>query len=125
MEGEVTPEQRDETVRERSGCLKLFLGLGIILSVVQIVLLIVPMFLRPAVAVTLGSLFILLLNVLTLVSYVAVWNWRKWGAYGLIALETFAILSNLAVGSLGGALGDVLGLAIVIFVVRSVWNELE
>jgi hypothetical protein len=55
---------------------------------------------------------------------IAIWQWKKWGAYGFFATAAIVFVMNaLTIGA--GAFSVLLGVALLGFLLRSVWDEME
>jgi hypothetical protein len=55
----------------------------------------------------------------------AIWKWKKLGVYGFVGSAFVAFLVNLiSIGILGSLFGLV-GVAILAFLLRSVWNQMD
>ncbi len=55
----------------------------------------------------------------------AVWRWKKWGAYGFAASALVAFLVNLTSTGLLAALFGLLGLVTFALLVRPVWRHMR
>ncbi|NJP04272.1 MAG: hypothetical protein HC837_00900 [Chloroflexaceae bacterium] len=56
---------------------------------------------------------------------VAIWLWRRWGAYGYGLLTLVTIGINFLAGAGPTAFAGLLGVALLIYVVRPVWDLME
>jgi hypothetical protein len=57
---------------------------------------------------------------------IAVWKWQKWGVYGFVAVSLLAFVVNVASGiPIILALFGFVGLAILAYLVRNVWDQME
>ena len=68
-----------------------------------------------------------LLGVLNLVSAIAMWKWKKWGAFGFgLAIAGFFVLSIMrgAISLPGALLGIVICFAILVRLVRPIWQRM-
>jgi hypothetical protein len=68
-----------------------------------------------------------LLGVLSLANLgfiIAIWQWKKWGAYGFFATAAIVFVINvLTIGA--GAFTGLLGVVLLGFLLRPVWDEME
>ena len=55
----------------------------------------------------------------------AIWKWKKWGAYGFAASALAAFVINVLYVGIGGAVMGLLGAAILAFLLRDVWAQME
>lgn len=118
----------ESTERKRGGCLTAFLVLMLIAnpltglyylfagSTVRQALPSMPGWVIPVLALFALANFVFALGM---------WNWKKWGVYGFAASSLLIFVVNvIAIGFVPALLGLV-GLVILAFLVRPVWNQMK
>ena len=70
---------------------------------------------------------LIILRVLEMILSVAIWNWRKWGIYGLIVFQFLGIVVGLVAGlsPIRIFLGTVIYAAIVYYIIKPKWHWFE
>jgi hypothetical protein len=70
-------------------------------------------------------------GVIGLISVIGLWTWKKWGAYGMVAMGVISTAVSLAVMS-GNLLyvatssgGFVIGMAIMFIAIKPYWNQMS
>lgn len=118
----------EPTERKRGGCLTAFLVLMLILNPLTGLY---YLFAGSTVRQSLPSMpgwVIPVLGLFALANFVfalGTWNWKKWGVYGFAASSLVIFVVNvIAIGFVPALLGLV-GLVILAFLVRPVWNQME
>lgn len=109
------PEDTDG-YRERGGCLSLWLVAVMGVNLLGIVLLVV------------GGTFdciTLALSISNFVFAAALWNWKKWGAYGLAASFALMLLLGLAFGDIYAIVSSILPATLLYFLVNPKWHLME
>lgn len=123
---------------EHGGCLGAFLGFIIIGNIIGIILILImrnwnqngPLIwdLNLAYGSSLVSMTPFLsigTSIATIICAYGLWNWKRWGYYGLIGLFVVAIVSSLFVGSLIGGVSSVVAIAVLLFLMKDKVNSLE
>ena len=59
------------------------------------------------------------------ISAVALWNWKRWGYYGLIVGYLLGMGANLVIGNILGLIGGIVGLVILASLVNPRMDMLE
>lgn len=121
----------EPTKNKRGGCLTVFLIAVLVISPLYIIIGLFPPSAGTMQYLPKWSSWAIygmaLLGVVNLVSAIAMWKWKKWGVIGFaVAILGFFTLNILRGGvSLPGALlGIVIGFAILIRLVRPVWQKM-
>ena len=65
------------------------------------------------------------LSLVNLVCVLAIWNWKRWGMYGLAGSATAFFIITLISLSFFVALITIVGVVIIGFLVRPVWNQMD
>jgi hypothetical protein len=124
-----TPEPSSVMYKERGGCLTVFL-VWIIASAAYYLFTTIPGLLNTnvdkvanalnttsfaalapyIVPITVASV---VLNIAILVFAVAMWRWKKWGYYGLLALNVALAIIMLMLGNIFGVVGAILNVAVL------------
>jgi hypothetical protein len=103
--------------RERGGCLSAFLTVFIALQVIAFLYLCSQTSRLSSYSSNSSVMPIMLVvfvvECITIACAVAVWNWQKWGYYGLVILYGLSIVLNLCSGNFAGVVGSVIVLAIL------------
>ncbi len=114
--------------RKRGGCLTAFL---ILMMIANPLTALSYLFAGSTISESLPDLpawVIPVLGLLALANFVfaiAIWNWKKWGVYGFAGSTAVALLVNLiSIGILGSLFG-LIGIAILTFLLRPVWNQMD
>lgn len=113
-----TPDQSAGMYRERGGCLTVFLVLLIGWTAYYLVDTISKLLgannrfllessLMPLIAVA------LVVNVAILIFAVALWKWKRWGYYGLLALNLIQAVVMLLLGNIFGVVAAAVNLAVL------------
>ena len=55
----------------------------------------------------------------------AIWKWRRWGMYGFVGSSAIVFMINLAILGAGMALLGLLGVVLLAFLLRPVWNQMD
>jgi hypothetical protein len=115
-----------QTTPVRGGCLSTFLVLMLIFNGLIILLygffLLSGRALLPA-APPWALPALLLLGAVNLVSAVALWRWRRWGLYALVASSLVVLGVNLSLGqSIPLCFLGLLGPVILLLLIRPVWK---
>ncbi len=116
--------------RKRHGCLTVYLILGGLLTALAVLSNLTATdsiaafytsdFASPGIVIQ-G-----LLGIGLLISFGAMWYWKRWGLFLYIGLAATGFVINLLVGvSVGASLIGVAGAAIMIFLVRRQWGNFE
>jgi hypothetical protein len=114
--------------RQRGGCLTAFL---ILMLVVNPLTGLYYLFAGSSLSQSLPSLpgwAVPALGVLALVNFVfalAIWNWKKWGVYGFAASSAIVFVINLISLGLLPALTGLVGLGLLAYLLRGVWQFME
>ena len=67
-----------------------------------------------------------LLSLANVACAVAVWRWKRWGFYAVLAIAVLGIVTNAAIGfSVGTLLFSLIGPAILYFLLRPFWDRME
>jgi len=115
-------------IKKRGGCLTAFLMFGLTSSpfIALFYLLIAPLIQRELRQVAWVVPVSVLGAVISFFLALAVWKWKKLGVYGYAASYIIGIIFSLTSGlPIYSALLGLLGLAILISLVRPVWNHFE
>jgi len=125
-------------VRERGGCLTVYLLASVVFGILAIILLLTAGALVTAANVsgvatgTSASLpvFPLIVDVVGVVVAIAgvygAWTWKKWGIYAIGASFAISAVGNILNGNFGGAvLGVVIEAAILWYLVKDKWALFE
>ena len=118
----------ESTERRRGGCLTAFLILMLIANTLTgLYYLLAGSTVRqslptvPAWAIPVLGLFALA----NFVFAIATWKWKRWGMYGFVGSAVVIFLVNMiSVGILAALLGLV-GVAILAFLLRPVWSQMD
>jgi hypothetical protein len=120
------PPPRSE--RKRHGCLTTWLIIMVILNLLGILLVagIFAAYDAPGwlLAVSIGS------GLLSLLFIIGVFMWKKWGAYGIIAIYIISIILDIVSGSYTSIAGSVIGLSVFLMVMNMggenrAWNYMD
>lgn len=122
----------ESTERKLGGCLTAFLIFMLVLSpLYAIVGLILPSAVTSQYLTKWPQWAIYVMGLLGLVNFVsaiAIWKWKKWGVFGCgFAAVLFFVLSVMrgAVSVFGAFFGLLISLAILVRLVRPVWQKME
>lgn len=115
---------RNLKVKIRPTFLKVWLILIIIGNVFSLVYSLIAAFLVPLILI---SIPIVIAN---LVCIWALFNWKKWGFYGYIIIGIFSLFLNYYIfsgieGALVSLIGAVIGIIILYFAMKPVWEDFE
>ena len=86
--------------RERGGCLSLYLGIGLILGPI-VVLLYLNLLSDRRVTLLIPGWFLVVqfaLIILTFIFTYQTWHWKRWGLYGLYGTMIFGNLLSIGIG---------------------------
>ena len=72
-----------------------------------------------------GIPVMIVLTLVNLACAIALWGWRKWGLYGLIASSLVAFLINVFTLGFAASVSGLVGIVIMIALVRPVWKQME
>jgi hypothetical protein len=118
--------------QERGGCLTAFLLLNMVVSALGLIAICGAFTQMNRISSSLrgvdtGTLsFILLISlVLGVASFIGLWNWQKWGYQGMFAFYVISIILNLCSFDAGRLIGNVIGLAILYYLVSPIEHLLE
>lgn len=122
-------KNEDYAVRERGGCLTVFLGFIAVVNVLLLVLTWMTVSSAPAYADTgLLNMLLMLQVVMTGAALLCVWglwNWKRWGYYGLMALYVISMIINVLSGAAATIGGSIAGMAILYFLMKDKMDYLE
>ncbi len=123
-----TPEPALTPQRKRGGCLTAFLVIMLIANPLTAIsyLLNGEAFSRSL--PDMPGWAIPALGVIALANFVCaigLWQWKKWGMYGFAGLSLITVFVNAVSIGIGLALFGLLGVVILGFLVRPVWNQME
>jgi hypothetical protein len=123
-----------ENERPRSGCLTVYLVLMIVFSLLGAVqYLAMGGAMRQTMAqlgTTLPGWYLPVMGVFSLASVataVGIWQWKRWGVYGFVGISLLSLVINLVAGISPGfsIIASVVGLAILFYLVRPLWDHFE
>lgn len=123
------PPPPGSTERKRSGCLGIWLSLTFVGSIGLLLLFVFGAdFIRrtnptlPPWSIPVG----IVQSILGFVFALAMWRWKKWGAYGAIGLAVLGVFINLAAGQ-GGlqSLTGFVSIGILVLLLRPHWAMME
>jgi hypothetical protein len=123
-----------ENERPRSGCLTVYLVLVIVFSLLSAV-----QYLAMGAVVRAGleqmgmsvpGWYLPLMGVLSLAQIafaIGIWQWKRWGVYGFVGLSLLSIVFNMVAGisPVFTIIASAIGLGILFFVVRPLWDHFE
>lgn len=69
--------------------------------------------------------FVIIVAVIGLVCIWGLWNWKRWGYYGIIALYVIGAILNLVSGSIPTAVGSFVGLGVLVYLMRDKADYLD
>jgi hypothetical protein len=72
---------------------------------------------------TLPWMFVL--SLVNLVCVIAIWKWKRWGMYGLVASAAVMFIITLVSLNLTNAIISVSGVIIITLLVRKVWGQMD
>ena len=92
--------------------------------------LVVALTASPESPLTLSYLWMILRTTGNVVFVIAIWKWKKWGAYGIVVSVFLGVLTVLmAGGNLGVFIGSLIGMVIVTgilyLLLRRVWKQMD
>jgi len=119
--------------RDRGGCLSFWLGFIILGSGIMILITCATLSSLGQsryTGVNTGTLQMVLIGTIILqvgilASAIALWNWKKWGYYGLVGGYAITIMLNLCGGNVFAAMFGGLGLGLSIYLVSKIEHLLE
>lgn len=79
---------------------------------------------------TINLIWVVLRTAANVIFLVAIWNWKKWGAYGVAASPFLGAFIILIMGGtsgtfIGALVGAILVSGILYFLLRNVWNLMD
>ncbi len=109
--------------RERGGCLSAWL---ILIIAGNIVMAFINLINATRVA-DIGWIFALqsFLSVINVVFATAIWNWKKWGVYGLFFIIVMGFVLNLIWGTTLTTLAALIPAILLTLLIQPLWKEFE
>lgn len=127
-----------EEVRQRGGCLTIWLGLSLALALIsaanlfQLLDYLRPGALRPGAGITSSELIGIIVGYGVLVigiiaSIYGIWHWKRWGVYGMVAVVFVSPVIELMVGDLvpRDCVQPFLQSGFLWFLIRNKWKYFE
>lgn len=118
-------------VKERGGCLSVFLGFAVIANI-AVALLTLILFNEYSQFSGVDTGFFTIVVIFSLVAAAAtiacvwgLWNWKRWGYNGLMALYVLSMVVNLLSGSLQTVAGSAIGMGILYFLMKDKMHYLD
>ena len=116
--------QPSDTTQKHSGCLTAFLALAVAGNAFLALFTWsmtsdVPSSLQPIV------LFAGLLNLASIGFAIAIYKWKKWGVYGYVTCIGMTILLNLVLGDIVSAGRGLIPIALLVYLIRPSWSQME
>jgi len=65
------------------------------------------------------------LGIVNFVCLIAIWKWKRWGMYGFAASAAVTFIINAISLSIFLALFALIGVVLIGFLVRPVWNQMD
>ncbi len=123
--GSASTEILKPAARKHSGCLTAFLALALIGNA-ALGLFTCSVASEPrAQSVAPLLMFAALLNFASAGFAIAIWQWKKWGVYGYAGALIVIALLNLASGDVLSALRAFIPMALLTYLVRSSWEQMD
>ena len=131
------PKYDYQTQPERGGCLTAFLGVSFVLNLLAIPF---ALYLQSQIndlsglpnvdsgQLGLAQFFVVVAIVSGIAAVVCIWglwNWKRWGYYGLIALQIIGGVLNLFGGTPQYAVSSIVGLGILMYLMKDKTDYLE
>lgn len=114
--------------RKRGGCLTAFLVVMLIGNPLTAIYYLVAggrvVDALPGMPAWIIPVFIVV-SVANTVFAVGVWLWKRWGVFGIGVSYIVVLIINVGIGLPFNALLGLVGIAILIFLVRPVWGQME
>ena len=114
---------------KRGGCLTAFLILMLVAnSLTSLLYLLFSGIIRQASPNIPGWVTIILgiFGAINFLLSLAIWKWKKWGLYGFGASTVIVFIINLSIGTpILNSLFGLLGIIILAFLVKPLWNNFE
>jgi hypothetical protein len=125
MSQETAPnEQPAANARKHSGCLTAFLALALVGNALFALSTWALVFSAPSSMVP-EVVILGLLYLAAVVFAIAIYKWKKWGVIGYVSVIGVSILISIGTGNIGSALAGFIPIALLAFLVRSSWKQME
>ena len=113
--------EKPKNERERGGCLTAFLAVFIGLNMLSFLVVCSQMSSPRLSRYATGPVFLVALVVecIVVACAVGIWNWQKWGYYGLAAIYGLSVVVTLCSGNILSAIGSGVVLAILVSLVNA------
>lgn len=114
--------------RKRGGCLTAFLILALVVNPLLGLYYLVQGATISQMLPNVPTWIIPVLGVLSLVNFgfiIAIWRWKKWGVYGFVGLTAIVLVINLLTIGITAIPAGVLSLAVLGFLLRPVWDDMD
>ncbi len=122
-------EKPKNDLRERGGCLTAFIGYIVIVNIGVLLLTLSVRTSLPSAADTGMVDFLVGIQALftgaALFCAYGLWNWKKWGYQGLMALYGLNIVLSILSGQLNAITGSFVGIALLYYVMKDKRHLLE
>lgn len=121
-------EEQEPVKSKRSGCLTAFLILMLIVNpLTGLYYLFAGSTLKQSLP-TLPGWFIPVMAVLSILIFataIGIWKWKRWGVYGFVvtSMAIFAV-NTIVIGVFNSSFG-LIGVVILLFLIRPVWQQMD